>query len=273
MAFDDNQEGHSITRPPMFNGMNYTYWKNRMRIFLISMDFELWNIMENSFQKSSLPMNDWNELEKKTFSFNGKAMNALFYDLDKNKFNQVSICEMTVDIWHILKITHEGTNRVKESKINLLVHTYELFRMKPSETIGDMYTWFTDVINSLKVLGKSFSNFELINKILRSLPKSWDPKVTTIQEAKNLNNFPFEELIESLRTYEMTCNTHEVLKNNLQKNRKDIILRTHKDHLKGSSSDEDYDDDLVLLTRKFKKFIKRNKSKNDTKNKIELKKE
>ena len=44
--------------------------------------------------------------------------------------------------------------------------------MKPSETIGDMYTRFTDVINGLKGLGKGFLDFELINKILRPLPSS-----------------------------------------------------------------------------------------------------
>ena len=69
-------------------------------------------------------------------------------------------------------MTHEGTSRVKESKINLLVHTYELFQIKPSKIIGDMYTRFTNIVNGLKGLGKSFSDFKLINKILRSLPKS-----------------------------------------------------------------------------------------------------
>ena len=200
MTFTSNQEGHSITRPPIFNGTNYIYWKTRMRIFLISMDFKLWNIVENGFQKSSLPMNDWNELEKKTFTLNTKAMNALFCALDKNEFNRVSICETTFNIWHTLEVTHEGTSRVKESKINLLVHSYELFQMKPSETIRDMYTRFTDVVNGLKGIDKSFLDFELVNKILRSLLKSWDPKVMVIQEAKDLNNFPLEELIESLMT-------------------------------------------------------------------------
>ena len=75
--------------------------------------------------------------------------------------------------------------------------------MKPGETIDDMYTRFTDVVNGLKGLGKSFLDFKLVNKILRSIPKSWDPKVTAIQETKDLNNFPFEELIGSLMTYEM----------------------------------------------------------------------
>ena len=145
--------------------------------------------------------------------------------------------------------------------------------MEPSETIGDMYIRFTDIVNSLKGLSKSFSNFKLVNKILKSLPKSWDPKVMVIQEAKDLNNFHLEELIGSLMTYEMTCNAHEELKNNLPKNKKDLTVRTNEDHLKENSSDEDYDDDLALLTRKFKKIIKGNKSKNDTKNKIKPKKE
>ena len=44
-----------------------------------------------------------------------------------------------------------------------------------------------------------------------------------------------------------------------------MALRTLDDHLIENSSDEDFDDDLALLTRKFKKFIKRNKFKSDEK--------
>ena len=91
--------------------------------------------------------------------------------------------------------------------------------MKSSKTIGDMYTQFTDVVNGLKGFGKRFSDFEHVNKILRSLPKSWDPKVTTVQKVKDLNNFPLEELIGSLMTYEIICNANEKLQNNLLNNR------------------------------------------------------
>lgn len=87
---------------------------------------------------------------------------------------------MTFDIWYTINITYEGTSKVKDSKINFLMHDFELFHMKPSETIGDMYTGFTDVVNGLKALGKSFSDFELVNKILHSLNKNQDPKVTVI---------------------------------------------------------------------------------------------
>ena len=59
----------------------------------------------------------------------------------------------------------------------------------------------------------------------------------------------------------MTCHANEELDNPVPKNRKDMTLRTQEDHLKGTSSDEDNDDDIALLTQKFKKFIRKNKFK------------
>lgn len=101
-----------------------------------------------------------------------------------------------------------------------------------------------NVANGLKAFGKSFSDFEFVNKILRTLPKSQDPKITTIQEANNLNNFSFEELIRSLMTYEMTCIVYDELEYNLQKNMKDMALRTKEGYLGKNSSDEDDDDNF-----------------------------
>ena len=107
-----------------------------------------------------------------------------------------------------------------------------------------MYTRFTDVVNNLRVLGKSFSNFDLVSKILRSLPKRWDPKITAIQETKDLNIFSLEELIGSLMIYEMMHNAHDEHdeQNHLPKNRKDLELRTNEYHLSDDSCNEDNDD-------------------------------
>ena len=47
-------EGNSATRPPLFNGNNYGYWKVRMIIFLQSMEYELWEVIEKG---PYIPMN------------------------------------------------------------------------------------------------------------------------------------------------------------------------------------------------------------------------
>lgn len=39
-------EGQSIVRPQMFNGTYYAYWKARMKIFLISSYYDVWDIVE-----------------------------------------------------------------------------------------------------------------------------------------------------------------------------------------------------------------------------------
>jgi len=75
--------------------------------------------------------------------------------------------------------------------------------MSDKETVMDMYIHFTYITNELKSLGKSFTTEELVRNILQFLPQSWEMKVTTIQEAKKMNEISLDELIGSLQTYEL----------------------------------------------------------------------
>jgi len=40
-------EGASINRPQLFCGLNYQFWKVRMKIFVESIDRGIWNAIEN----------------------------------------------------------------------------------------------------------------------------------------------------------------------------------------------------------------------------------
>ena len=62
----------------------------------------------------------------------------MYCELDPNEFNHISTCESAKEILDRLEITHKGTNQVKESKINILVHNYELFKMKSDESITEI---------------------------------------------------------------------------------------------------------------------------------------
>ena len=58
-----------------------------------------------------------------------------------------------------------------------------------------MLTRFTSIINELNALSRTYANSDLVRKLLMSLPKPWEAKVTAIQEAKDLSKLPLEELI------------------------------------------------------------------------------
>jgi len=123
---------------------------------------------------------EFNADDFKMMEKNAKAKRLLYFGLGPDKYTCISECESAKEIWDALRVTHEGTNQVKQSRIELLMRKYELFRMGDKEMVIEMYTGFTHVTNELKSLGTSFTTEVLVRKILRFLPQSWEAKVTAI---------------------------------------------------------------------------------------------
>ncbi|GAV91193.1 UBN2 domain-containing protein, partial [Cephalotus follicularis] len=73
-------------------------------------------------------------------------------------------------------VTYEGTNQVKEAKISMLVHEYEMFTMNENEDIKSMFSRFTNIINALQALDKTYSNSEmdLLKKKKKAMITTWD---------------------------------------------------------------------------------------------------
>ncbi|XP_070022863.1 uncharacterized protein [Nicotiana sylvestris] len=103
----------------------------------------------------------------------------------------------------ILQTAHEGTTQVKQSKIDMLTTEYELFRMNDDESIQEMHTRFTSIINELNSLGETIPRNKLVSKILSILPRPWESKLNAITESKDLQELTIEELVGNLKTYEM----------------------------------------------------------------------
>ena len=106
--------------------------------------------------KNQVATTAWTVEQKKSVNLDAKVMNALFCTLNKKEYNHVLTTISTHQIWHTLQVTDEGTNKVKESKIFILVHIFELFQMEKNETIAEMITRFMDITNSLVALGNTY---------------------------------------------------------------------------------------------------------------------
>ena len=89
-----------------------------------------------------------------------------------------------------------------------------------------MYSRFQTLVSELQILKKIYVASDHVSKIQRSLPGRWRPKVTSIEEAKDLNTLLFEDLVSSLKVHEISLNEHEPAKK-----RKSIALPS-----KGKSS-------------------------------------
>uniref|UniRef100_A0A2N9HKZ7 CCHC-type domain-containing protein n=1 Tax=Fagus sylvatica TaxID=28930 RepID=A0A2N9HKZ7_FAGSY len=259
-------EGQSTHRPPLFIGSDYGYWKNRMIMYIKGQDYHVWKIIANgphiptkTVEGATLAKleSEWNEADVRLIELNCKAMSTLYCALDPIEYNRVSGCDSAKEIWDKLEVTYEGTNQVKESKMNMLVHEYELFVMKKDENISEMSTRFTNIVNSLKALGKIYTNQENVRKILRSLPKRWEAKMTAISEARDLKVLTLEELFGSLMTYELEMNS-KVEEEEVKPKKNFALKSSHHDH-DNSEEERDEEEEIALMTRNFKKFLKKKK--------------
>ncbi|XP_077247958.1 uncharacterized protein LOC143887696 [Tasmannia lanceolata] len=116
---------------------------------------------------------------------------------------------MAREIWTTLEITHEGTTQVKKSKVNMLISDFEALEMHEGESISDMFTMFTNIVNELNALGKTYTNYELVQRLLRSFPDNWDSMITSIEQSKDLDTLRLDDLMGNLITHEMKMKKRE----------------------------------------------------------------
>ncbi|XP_070005005.1 structural maintenance of chromosomes protein 3-like [Nicotiana sylvestris] len=255
------EEGQSTYRPPRFNGQYYGWWKTRMHDFMMAEDSELWDIICDGPHvpmkklEETGPMvlkcrKEYNDIDRKATEKNYRAKKILMCGIRPDEFNRVSACDTAKEIWEALQTAHEGTTQVKQSKIDMITTEYELFRMKDDESIQDMHTRFTFIINELHSLGYVIPRNKLVRKILSVLPGSWESKLNAISEAKDLQTLTMDELIGNLNTYEMKRKKDSERRE--PKKEKNLVLKAE------SSASSDEDSDMAYLTKRFQKMVRRN---------------
>ncbi|XP_070003486.1 uncharacterized protein [Nicotiana sylvestris] len=197
MAAPSNfEKGQSTYRLPRFNGQYYEWWKTRMHDFIMAEDSELWDVicdgpyvptkvLEELLFSMPKTRKEYFDVDRKVVEKNFCPKKILVCGIGPDEYNRISACDTAKEIWEALQMAH-GTTQVKKSKVNMLITEYELFRMKDDESLQDMHTRFTSIINELHSLGETIPRNKLVRKTLSTLPSSWKSKVNAITEAKDL---------------------------------------------------------------------------------------
>ena len=80
----------------------------------------------------------------------------------------------------------------------MLTTRFEELKMSEDESFDTFYGKLNEVVIGKFNLGEKTKDSKVVRKILRSLPKSFRAKVTTIEEGKDLYEIKIQELINSL---------------------------------------------------------------------------
>ncbi|GJT04623.1 zf-CCHC domain-containing protein [Tanacetum coccineum] len=106
-----------------------------------------------------------------------------------------------------------------------------------------------------QALNESFSSRNHVRKFLRALPTKWSPKVTAIEESKDLSTLPLDELIGNLKVYEVVLEKDLEISMNKKEKYKSLALKARKvlSEEEATSLDSN-DEEYAMVVRDFKKF-------------------
>ncbi|CAM8948556.1 unnamed protein product [Rhodiola kirilowii] len=189
-----------------------------MKAFLKSQDESVWEAVENGWthpvtteagKVNLLAKDKWTEIQKNTEAANSKAMNVIFSGVDGKNFKMISTCEVAKKAWDILQTAHEGTTKVKISRMEIVKSKFENLRMQEDETIADFNTRVLDISNESFALGEPMSEDTLVRKVLRSLPKRYAMKALAVKEAHDVRTMRLDELMGSLQAHQMEMEMDE----------------------------------------------------------------
>ena len=94
--------GQSLIILPLFDDTNYAYWKVRMRVFLQSLDENVWQAVEIGWTKPMEAPAEWDDAKIKAANFNNKAFDALFSAVTNEEFKKIFSTETTKEGWNTL---------------------------------------------------------------------------------------------------------------------------------------------------------------------------
>ncbi|VFQ73413.1 unnamed protein product [Cuscuta campestris] len=207
-----------------------------MRIYIRSTNFQLWLVIKNGEEipmkkvgETTVPKteDEFDAEDIKKIENYAKAINMLYCAVNPDDYRKISYCITAKEMWDKIEVTYEG------------------------EKIDDMFYRFSKIINDLHALKKTYTNKDLVRKILRSLTPEWRSKADAIYESIGVSNVTIDGLRGNLKTYESTILTPSLD----EQKKKGIALKATKEPVEEVSSDDDNEFGLVI--KKFHKFMKK----------------
>ena len=106
-------------------------------------------------------------------------------------------------MWAKLISSYEGNEKVKDVKLQTYRLKFEQLKMNEDESVSKYFLRVEELVNAMKGLSEKIGEAPLAQKILRSLPDKFNPKVFAIEETNDLKTLSIDELLGTLTAYEM----------------------------------------------------------------------
>src|SRR3954466_2342828 len=186
---------------PVFDGTEYPYWKNKMRMHLEAIDVDLWYVVKNGVHKTDDGVTPADV--KKFIQLDSTAKNIIYGHLTKAQYGRVSSLETSKLVWDWLSNVNEGVRTQRDQRISVLRNLFNRFKRNDNENVQLTFDCLTDITNELQALGATeITKHEIVKTLLRLLDSSFDTLALMIQERPDFKTLDPSDILERLNIHE-----------------------------------------------------------------------
>jgi hypothetical protein len=123
--------------------------------------------------------------------------------ISETLFTKVAHCKSAKEIWDKLRNIYEGDKNVKATKLQTYRGQFEQLKIKEDENIATYFLRVDETMNAIIGLGEEIEESIIVQKVLRSFPMRFNPKISSLEEILDMNSIIMDELHGIFTTYEM----------------------------------------------------------------------
>jgi hypothetical protein len=148
VPYDYESKKSNFGKIPKFNGapVEFSWWKMNFYSYVMGLDEELCDILEDDVgdlvldeEGAGVDRKKHTPALKKLYKKHHIIRGALVTAIPKAEYMKMSDKSTAKAMFASLCSNYGCNKKVKEAKALMLVHQYELFKMKDDETIEEMY--------------------------------------------------------------------------------------------------------------------------------------
>ncbi|CAN6704528.1 unnamed protein product [Malus baccata var. baccata] len=224
-------------RAPIFNGENFDFWQIKMKTIFIAHD--LWDMVETGYnppvkkEDEELTVAELKQLKENMIK-DAKALGIIQGSVSDEIFPRIAILETVKEAWDILKQEFIGDKQVRSVKLQSLRRDFEYTRMSEHESFSLYLVRLLDLITQMKIYGESIGNQRIVQKLLISLPRSYDSIVAVIENTRDLESIEVQDVVATLKGFEQRIKRHS--ENNTEKVFASLSIAPRKNNYNGNQS-------------------------------------
>ncbi|XP_068317255.1 uncharacterized protein [Pyrus communis] len=175
---------------------------------------EQWDLVKKGYDHSTKKEEELIEVEQKLIRKNvvknARALGIIQGAISDQIFPRIATQESAKATWDILKEEFVGDKQVRFVKLQDLKRDFEYTHMNDNESLSVYIAKLFDLINQMRSYGEDLGNQRIIQKLLISLPKSYDSIAAVTEITKDLETMDAQDVVAILKGYEQRLDRHDI---------------------------------------------------------------